>query len=231
MYKYFLLVLSCWVLGMAAQAQPLADTAQKRGTITFTPVKTDTASNKAAAPAPVKGKKSKPKALAFNQPDSTHSPHRAVILSAILPGLGQMYNGKGLWWRLPLIYGGFALIIDGIIYNQKSYSNFLKESEYRAGGRIGTDPMPEYINVSDQAIYDFKDLQRRDRDLCIIILFGAWGINMIDAYVEARFIHSYTMDNNLSFKITPSLTPQPTTYAASNVNATFMPSLKFTLRF
>ncbi|HCN83771.1 MAG TPA: hypothetical protein DIT07_09125, partial [Sphingobacteriaceae bacterium] len=33
-------------------------------------------------------------------------PHTAVVRSAILPGLGQIYNKR--WWKVPFIYGGFV---------------------------------------------------------------------------------------------------------------------------
>ncbi len=93
------------------------------------------------------------------------------------------------------------------------------------------DPMPYYNgqfigNVNDQAIYNYKDNLRRNRDLSAFIFIAVWGINAVDAYVEAKFINSYTMDNNLSFKISPSVIHQPV--YASNFNSTFTPALKIT---
>jgi hypothetical protein len=167
-------------------------------------------------------------------PDSTHSPHTAVIRSLIFPGLGQIYNHHGLWWRLPAIYGGMGALIYNIISNGRDYVGFLAESTWRAGGRIGPEPLPTYLgqnitNVADQTIYDYKDNLRRNRDLSIFGLVGAWGLNMVDAYVEAKFMHSYSMDNNLSFKISPTLSSPPV--YASNFNPTFTPALKITFQF
>lgn len=185
-------------------------------------------------------------------PDSTHSPHKAVMRSLMFPGLGQIYNRHGLWWRLPAIYTGVSLLVYNIYTNGKDYNTFLAESVWRAHGRpfptdangkqltdgkgnlITGEPLPVYqgsviTNVSDQTIYDYKDNLRRNRDLSIFGLIGVWGINMIDAYVEAKFMHSYSMDNNLSFKITPSITAPPV--YASNFNTTFTPALKITILF
>ena len=53
------------------------------------------------------------------------------------------------------------------------------------------------------------DLYRRNRDLGILGIIGGWGIQMIDAYIDAKFIRSYTMDNNLSFKVSPAVISQP----------------------
>ena len=34
--------------------------------------------------------------------------NKAPLLSAILPGLGQVYNKQ--YWKLPVVYGGYLLI-------------------------------------------------------------------------------------------------------------------------
>lgn len=190
-------------------------------------------------------------------PDSNHSPREARIRSMIFPGLGQIYNRHGLYWRLPLLYGGLGALIYNLISNGGDYNDFLKESQWRAHGRPPAvdangnpiinktpdangnivpsgEPLPYYggsyiSNVADQTIYDFKDQLRRNRDLTIFGIVGVWGINVIDAYVEAKFMHSYTMDDNLSFKVTPQLMTQPAQpIYASNFNATFTPGLKIT---
>lgn len=175
----------------------------------------------------------KPKKEKIYHPDSTHSPHTAVIRSLIFPGLGQIYNRHGLWWRLPVIYGGLSALMYNIISNGRDYNIFLQESVWRERGRVGPEPLPVYTgvvitNINDQTIYDFKDNLRRNRDLSIIGFVAAWGVNAIDAYVEAKFIHSYTMDNDLSFKINPSFMDKPV--YASNFN-TFTPGIKLTITF
>ena len=39
-------------------------------------------------------------------PAKIHYPRKATMSSAVLPGLGQIYNKQ--WWKTPFIYGGFA---------------------------------------------------------------------------------------------------------------------------
>lgn len=169
--------------------------------------------------------------------DTSHSPQTAVVYSLIVPGLGQVYNRK--IWKVPVIYSGMGLLGWTIIYNIKSYREFLQLSLYRYKPRIlkPTDPYyAEYQRlskpsnyVSNQAIYNAKDIARRDRDLSYLGFAALWGVNVIDAYIDAKFIHSYNLDNNLSMHVTPSVLNQP--LYAQNFSNPYIPGIKinFTL--
>ena len=54
--------------------------------------------------------------------EKIHSPKRATIYSAILPGLGQAYNKK--YWKIPIIYAGFGTIGYFIGWNNKYYNTY-----------------------------------------------------------------------------------------------------------
>ena len=129
------------------------------------------------------------------------------------------------------MYGGLTALVINLISNGRDYNLFLKESQWREYGEQGPEPIQSYqgssiTNIPNQTIYDYKDQLRRNRDLSAFGIVGVWGINMVDAYVEAKFIHSYSMDDNLSFKVTPTMINQPV--LASNFNTTFTPGLKIT---
>jgi hypothetical protein len=248
--KRYLLIIVLLFAGLAIKAQT-PDTTGHRNKKDGLNLKLDSATEKPFKPE-VKRYKKEP----IYHPDSTHSPHKAAMRSLYFPGLGQIYNHHGLWWRLPVLYGGLAVLVYNIYTNGKDYNSFLAESVWREHGRppvldskgqieyvqdakgnnlypVG-EPFPVYngaiiTSVSDQTIYAFKDNLRRNRDLSIFGFIGVWGINIVDAYVEAKFMHSYTMDDNLSFKISPSII-SPSVYA-SNFNSTFAPALKLTLLF
>lgn len=177
--------------------------------------------------------KPKKKKVRVFHPDSLHSPHLAVMHSLIIPGWGQIYNHR--WWKVPVIYGGLGLLFDAIIFNTKYYNEFLALSKYR---EFGKPPQPgdkyyaeaqAYSVYGDQQIYDALDVYRRNRDLSIMGFIGAWGINVVDAYIDAKFEHSFSMDNDLSMKITPTLMNQ--TMFAQNLNSAYIPGIKITFTF
>jgi hypothetical protein len=166
-------------------------------------------------------------------PDSLHSPHKAVMHSLMVPGWGQLYNHQ--WWKVPIIYGGVGLLVVAVLYNQKYYNQYLTIANWKTRA-ITPAPTEKYYaewvaytNVPAQNLYDAADGNRRNRDLSIFGILAAWGIQTVDAYIDAKFIHSYTVDNNLSIKVTPGLINQPV-YAQS-ANTSFIPAIKINFTF
>src|SRR5215467_13849189 len=61
-----------------------------------------------------------------------HSPRIAAIRSAILPGLGQIYNKK--YWKLPIVYGALGISGAVFMYNLNNYKDtrFAYKAKYNA---------------------------------------------------------------------------------------------------
>lgn len=211
----FLLLLSFFTIGFLVAGAQTPDTI---GTGKDT-VKTATDPSSSAPVTP----KVKTKRVRIYRPDSTHNPRKIMFRSAMVPGWGQLNNKQ--WWKLPLVYGGF--IGTGLIFefNSRYYSEFLDEAKLR---EIGEQGNPAYAGASNDAIIQVKDYYRRNRDLSILGFLGVWGIQMIDAYVQAKFIHSYTMDDDLSFQISPGLISQPS--IAGNYGFSYAPALKIAFK-
>jgi hypothetical protein len=144
-------------------------------------------------------------------PDSTHSPSLAFKRSLIIPGWGQIYNRR--WWKVPIVYAGLGLLSSAVVFNQRYYKQYLRILFLvRRSERPNADDSQEiktlYANISKEsptAIENAVNGYQRNMQLSILGIAGAWTIQAIDAYIDAKFIHSYTMDRDLSFRIKPSI--------------------------
>src|ERR1700739_4137598 len=216
MYKCLFLtwIAICFVFAASAQKPDTAAHIKTRSDSVAT--KRDSATSKKYYPKITKEK--------IYHPDSLHNPHTAVMHSLIIPGWGQLYNHQ--WWKVPFIYAGLGLLGDAIVFNQQNYKLFLKEDILREHGVLA-GRNPDLAQISDPDVDNATNLYRRNRDLCILGMLGGWGIQMIDAYIDAKFKQSYTMDNNLSIKIKPGVIGQP--FYAANSLGYYTPALTITL--
>lgn len=142
-----------------------------------------------------------------------HSPVRATVMSAILPGLGQAYNKK--YWKIPIIYAGIAGIGYIIKFNNDSYKS--SKNLYIAESELDTPNATSLSRYQAEALY-----YRRNRDLSIIGLLAFWGLNVIDANVDAHFMH-FDISPDLSMNINP-------VYQLSKTGQ-LIPQLSFSMNF
>jgi hypothetical protein len=132
-------------------------------------------------------------------------PKKAAWGSAIVPGLGQVYNKR--WWKVPLIYGGFAAFIVSYQDNNKQYHIFLKEVQYRLANNYNPQN-PAYAAYSFDGLVRIKDNYLRNKELSIIGGVVVYAVNIIDAYVDAKFFR-FDISENLSLQLKPTLQTNP----------------------
>lgn len=138
---------------------------------------------------------------------------RAVWLSALCPGLGQVYNRR--YWKLPIIVAGFMGLGYGTSWNNNQYNDYA--NAYR--DLMDSDPSTKsYMNffpptTSEEdldptwlasTLKSRKNYYRRNRELCIICMVGVYLLCMIDAYVDATMAH-FDISPDLSLDIQPAL--------------------------
>ncbi|MFM6975313.1 MAG: DUF5683 domain-containing protein [Sphingobacteriaceae bacterium] len=136
-------------------------------------------------------------------------PRRAARASAIFPGLGQIQNKR--WWKLPLIYGGLAAFVVSYQDNNRQYHVFLKEVQYRLANNYAPQN-PDYAAYSFEGIVRIKDNFRRNKELSIFGGLAMYAVNIIDAYVDAKFFR-FDISENLSMQVRPGLQTQPFLHA------------------
>src|SRR5665647_466988 len=142
--------------------------------------------------------KSEADSLRIKKSVAVHSPRRATIYSAVLPGLGQIYNRK--YWKLPIIYGGFATLGYFINFNNQEYVKFRQAYSDIIDGDPNTISYmklvtneyllkPENVSQLIDRLRSAKDYWRRNRDLVVIGTAVFYAVNIIDASVDAHFFN------------------------------------------
>lgn len=141
-----------------------------------------------------------------------HSPKKATIYSAVLPGLGQAYNHK--YWKIPIVYAGFATTIYFVNFNTRYYKDFRDAYTYKSTGSTGEPPNEYALKYSKDQLLTAREYYRRNLEISYIVT-GLWYIlNIVDATVDAHF-YNYNISDDLSLKFQPLLTPQGPGYRMS----------------
>lgn len=129
-----------------------------------------------------------------------HSAKKAALYSALLPGLGQIYNKK--WWKVPIIYAAFGGVGYAIAFNQKYYSDFKQALIYRLDQKPETvDPYESKYTAAN--LDELQSFYRKNRDLSIIICAGVYALNILDATVDAH-LFDFDVSNDLSLRVQPA---------------------------
>lgn len=128
-------------------------------------------------------------------------PRKALLYSAILPGSGQFYNKK--YWKVPLVYGGFATGIYLITFYQDRYLTYKGELY----GILNDGTIPPSGYTEDQ-LRTIVDKSKRERDF-FTILTGFWYIlQMVDAHVDAH-LKEFDLNPQLQVRVEPMMESNP----------------------
>jgi hypothetical protein len=122
-----------------------------------------------------------------------------MIYSAVLPGLGQIYNKK--WWKVPIVYVGFGALAGSTIYNATNYSRYKSKYIYML-----ENDLEEYESQSIYEVQWYKNTHRKYRDRFIIATAGFYLLQILDASVDAYMI-DFDVSDDLSININPVFTP------------------------
>ena len=139
-----------------------------------------------------------------------HSIKKAVILSAVLPGAGQVYNHlampkgqKKAFWKVPLIYAGLGASTYFLINNQQQQKIYRKEYTFRQENS-GAIQNPDLAPFDDQGILTIYDQYLTWRDFSILAVGAVYFLQVVDAGVEAHFV-SFDISEDLSIAVRPTM--------------------------
>lgn len=143
-------------------------------------------------------------------------PTKALWLSLVLPGAGQIYNRK--YWKLPIIYGGFLGCAYALTWNQMMYRDYsqayLDIMDDDPNTKSYLDMLPPRYDITgreDQFKKIFKrkkDFYRRYRDLSAFCFIGVYLLSVVDAYVDAQ-LSEFDISPDLSMKVEPAVIGTP----------------------
>ena len=138
------------------------------------------------------------------KPDSAtnkKAPGKAALFSAILPGTGQIYNGK--YWKTPIVYFCAGGLIYWADYSNKQYHRYLNAYVTLTDNDESTVDEFEGKISSDNLLH-YKKQFRKSRDTKYLLIGAVYLFNIIDASVDAHF-SDYDVDDDLSFNFSPTV--------------------------
>jgi len=133
-----------------------------------------------------------------------HSPKKAALKSTYLPGLGQAYNQK--YWKIPIAY---ALMGGALVYHfdqKKNYDlarlNYQSKWFYEQNKATQPQLIDPFPTQSLGSLSTEKLKLKNSKDLGIILLVLAYGLQIADATVDAH-LFEFNVSDDLSLR--PSL--------------------------
>ncbi len=150
-----------------------------------------------------------------------HIPRRATIYSAILPGLGQIYNHK--YWKLPIVYAAIGIPAYTFFYNKSwykkcQYALTVAVNKSKGDSLAKVDPLLQNwaANGNTNDIITYRDSYRKDQDYSVLYFLLFYGLNIVDATVDAH-LRDFNVNSDLSFKIKPMIIAGPNMVAGFSV--------------
>jgi hypothetical protein len=141
----------------------------------------------------------------YDSATKAHSPRVAAIRSAIFPGLGQIYNKK--YWKLPIVYGAIGTCAGIFIYNLAQYKDTRFAYRVKYNMRVTRTDSDLFKNIkknlqplSEESLRFYRNQFRRDIDYSVLVFILLWGLNVVDATVDAH-LKSFDVGPDLSLRL------------------------------
>lgn len=127
------------------------------------------------------------------------APARAAFYSAVLPGLGQAYNGR--YWKIPIVYAALGVGTYFYINNDNEYHRYRDAYRIRLAGGTNDEFSDENGTplISDSGLQDAQEFYQRNKELSLLVMIGLYALNIIDANVDAH-LQQFNVSENLALK-------------------------------
>ena len=146
--------------------------------------------------------------------DNQPHPGRAALYSALLPGLGQIYNGE--LFKAPIYWGCLMGSVHFLTTNNINYKRFKKMHNDVTSG----DPaISGNVPLDAETAKWYRDVYRRYRDYSIVATALFYVLQIIDANVFA-YMHDFEVTDDLSMDIEPAVISPYNEYAMNSGSTT-----------
>ena len=141
---------------------------------------------------------------AVKKNSAVFNPKKAIIHSAIIPGWGQITNKK--YWKVPIVYG--ALGTTAVLFNRNLTQ--YKDAKQAYILAVDNDPSNDYlikqpyysVKSQPERIRVFRNQVRQNVDYCVLFFVAFWGLNVVDAAVDAH-LKTFDVSDQLSIDVKP----------------------------
>lgn len=138
------------------------------------------------------------------------APSKAAFYSAVLPGLGQIYNKK--WWKAPIVWGAIGTGVYFYVDNTNKFDRYRSAYKLEITGRPhefdGTGGKPL---LTRDGLERAQNYYKKNRDLALFVTIGLYILNIIEANVDAH-LPDKALNTRISFN--PAVFSTPVTNRA-----------------
>ena len=135
-----------------------------------------------------------------------HDPRKATLYSTFCPGLGQIYNHR--YWKLPLVYAAVGIPTYTYFWNRSWYKKCQYALSVVVSGTTNADSIarvdPKLKSLvalgDDNDIRTYRNEFRKDQDYSVIFFILFWGLQIVDATVDAHLMN-FDISDNLSLHL------------------------------
>lgn len=162
--------------------------------------------------------------------ESGHSARKALLLSAVLPGAGQVYNRQA--WKVPIIYAAIGGVGYFIYSNYTDMKYYKDEYLYRVGHNDATQypDDPDMVSTPTSNIYNMYEAYNKTFQLSIIVAAAVYGLNLLDSYVYGH-LFDFQISDDISMRVAPAVTPLQLPQSNGSTGWGCLPMASLTLRF
>ncbi len=135
-----------------------------------------------------------------NQMKPMDDPLKAALLSAVVPGLGQAYNGS--YWKIPIIYAGFVGLGASIYYWHYGYINFRNALAAEIDGNPNTINPYAQFDIGERVLNLRVEFYQRNRDFLMILTSLYYLLTVVEANVDGH-LKTFDISDDISLNIDP----------------------------